>query len=228
MKKKITIAVIALAVVLSFVVGGTLAWLVDSTNQVKNTFTYGDINIDLWEHPIGNDGYTLNTTAEVVRGEQTGFKMIPGNTIDKDPTVTVKGGSEASWLFIEVTESINFDEFLCYAIADGWTLYDETITGANINTVEKDTYVIYRAVAATENDMDFNILDSGTYTEGSNTYAWSEKEVFVRSSVNKEMLNVDDFIKPTLTFTAYAVQKDTNIDTVAKAWAIAKLDSATN
>ena len=49
MKKKATIAVTALLLVLCFAIGGTLAWLKDETKPVVNTFTYGDINIDLSE-----------------------------------------------------------------------------------------------------------------------------------------------------------------------------------
>ena len=84
------------------VVGGTLAWLTDQTDEVKNTFTVGDINIGLTE-----------TTAD--------YKMVPGNTIAKDPTVTVKANSEACWLFVQVTESTDLKDFITYAIAEGWT-----------------------------------------------------------------------------------------------------------
>ena len=73
-----------------------------SDREVKNTFTVGDINIGLTE-----------TT--------TDYKMVPGNTIAKDPTVTVKAESEACWLFVKVTESENLDTFITYAIAEGWT-----------------------------------------------------------------------------------------------------------
>ena len=86
MKKNVLIPIVAIALVLCCVVGGSLAWLVDQTDPVKNTFTVGDINIDLTE-----------TT--------TDYKMVPGNTIAKDPTVTVKADSEASWLFVKVTAS---------------------------------------------------------------------------------------------------------------------------
>ena len=83
MKKKTLALVLALTLLVAGVVGGTLAWLTDQTAEVKNTFTVGDINIGLTE-----------TTAD--------YKMIPGNTIAKDPTVTVKANSEACWLFVKV------------------------------------------------------------------------------------------------------------------------------
>lgn len=174
MKKNVLIPVIAIALVLCCVVGGSLAWLVDQTTPVTNTFTVGDINIDLTE-----------TT--------TDYKMVPGNTIAKDPTVTVEAGSEASWLFVKVTESANFDDFMTYAIADGWT----ALAGVD--------GVYYRQVPATTANTTFAVLKDNT--------------VSVKDTVTKEQLNAltaDTY--PTLTFQAYAVQSD-NVATAADAWA---------
>ena len=82
-------AILMFVLVLSFTIGGTLAWLTDTTEPVTNTFTYGDINI------------TLAETTEV-------YKMVPGNSISKDPSVTVESGSEACWLLVKVEESANW------------------------------------------------------------------------------------------------------------------------
>ena len=49
MKKKTLALVLALTLLVAGVIGGTLAWLTDQTDEVKNTFTVGDINIDLTE-----------------------------------------------------------------------------------------------------------------------------------------------------------------------------------
>ena len=107
MKKKATIAVTALLLVLCFAIGGTLAWLKAETKPVVNTFTYGDINIDLSE------------------SENLNLKMIPGNDITKDPKVTVEANSEACWLFVKVEKSDNYADYLAnYTIADGWNELD--------------------------------------------------------------------------------------------------------
>ena len=194
MKKKITVAVVALVLVLCCAMGGTLAWLVAKTDPVVNTFTYGDINIGLSE------------------SDDLDLKMIPGNSIKKDPVVTVKEGSEACWLFVEVKESENFDAFMTYAIAEGWTLYNTTTSGSNIKTdnTTADTYVIYREVVKTTKDELFYVLAG---KEG-----YQNGYVTVNDEVTKDMLNAldknaDGSAKPektypTLTFTAYAVQKD--------------------
>lgn len=105
MKKKLFISVVAVALVACFAIGGTLAWLADSTQTVTNTFTVGDIDITLEE-----------TTGET-------YKVTPGTDLEKDPKVTVLANSEACWLFVKV-EAANWDEGLGYAIADGWTELD--------------------------------------------------------------------------------------------------------
>ena len=102
MKKKMIALTAALVLVLSAAVVGTVAWLTDKTQAKVNTFTVGNIDIDLTET------------------ERT-YKMIPGEEIDKDPKVSVEAGSEACWLFVKVEEANDLDKFIDYRIADGWT-----------------------------------------------------------------------------------------------------------
>lgn len=126
---KTFVAMLALVLVIGCAVGGTVAWLTAQTDSVVNTFTYGDINIDLKE-TTGND-----------------YKIIPGVNIDKNPTVTVKKDSEACWLFVKVEEEGMFvDRKVTYSIADGWTKVDGT----------KNVY--YREVGAATNDISFDVL----------------------------------------------------------------------
>ena len=199
MKKKITVAVVALVLVLCCAMGGTLAWLVAKTDPVVNTFTYGDINIDLSE------------------SENLTLKMIPGNDITKDPKVTVEANSEACWLFVKVEESNNFDDFMTYAIASGWTLYNTTTTGSDIKTDDTtdDTYVIYR-------EVDANTANAGnSYQVLAGKEEYQNGYVTVNDAVTKKMFAaLTEATRPTLTFTAYAVQSD-NVTTVADAWTIA-------
>lgn len=188
MKKKAIIAVVALALVLCFAIGGTLAWLVDKSDAVVNTFTYGDINIDL--------------------SESTGdeYKMIPGNDITKDPKVTVEANSEACWLFVKVEKSATYDSYLAdYTIADDWNELDG-VDGVYYREVNADT-----AKAGTS----YQVLKGNTVT--------------VLDSVEKsdmEAIKNGTTAKPTLTFTAYAVQLDgfnattnTEAQNAALAWA---------
>ena len=174
---KTFVAMLALVLVIGCAVGGTVAWLVSSTNAVVNTFTYGDINITL--------------------GETTGatYKIIPGVNIDKDPKVTVKKDSEACWLFVKVEEEGTFvANKVTYSIADGWTKGDGTPIPEN---------VYYRAVNAVTTDTDFAVL--------------KDNKICVSEELTKGDIQ-SITTHPTLTFTAYAVQKD-GIDTAADAWA---------
>ena len=179
MKKKSLALVLALAMIVVCVVGGTLAWLTATTPEVKNTFTYGDINITLAE------------------SENLDLKMIPGYTIAKDPKVTVMANSEKCYLFVKVDKSANFDTFMTYDMADGWTALDD-VSG-----------VYYRVVDASATNQEFGVLKNDKVT--------------VSGDVTKAMLNgLTENTYPTLTFTAYACQYNSTNGTpfdAADAWA---------
>ena len=178
MKKKSLALLLAIAIVVVGAVAGTVAWLTDRTPSVTNTFTTSDINIELKE--------TKNN-----------FQMIPGWNIAKDPKVTVKTGSEACYLFVKLEKSTNFDTFMTYEMAAGWTALPEA------------PGVYYRKVAAAEADTTFEVLKGN--------------QVTVKGTVTKAQMNdltADTY--PTLTVTAYASQlykNNTQEFTVAAAWA---------
>ena len=93
--KKVLPLLFAVMLLVGVAVGATLAWFTDSSEEVKNVFTVGTIQTDLQE-----------TTEE--------YKMIPGWDIEKDPKANVAADSEDCFLFVEVTESANFDDFMTY------------------------------------------------------------------------------------------------------------------
>ena len=177
------IALLALVLVIGCVAGGTVAWLVATSDTVTNTFTYGNIDIALAE-----------TTG-------TNYKIIPGTNIEKNPKVTVTAGSEACWLFVKVEEvgaisTITTDP-VHYAIDTGWAQLKDK-DGKDVSGV------YYRLVDAVDNDTAFNVL--------------KDNKIIVSGELTKETINGYAVQQPTLTFTAYAVQKE-NIDTAADAWA---------
>lgn len=182
----------ALTLAMSGAVGGTIAWLISRTDPVTNTFTYGDINITLTETDSGDNDGDPNTNT---------YDMVPGNTITKDPLVTVEADSEDCWLFVKLDKSDNFDTFMTYSVADGWI------------ALEGNDGVYYREVDASEDEQAFEVIADNAVTVGDN--------------ITKEMLNeldadgADNY--PTLTVTAYAVQRDADIeaiDSVEEAWAL--------
>lgn len=201
------VLILTVVVLVSGVAGGTLAFLMQKTDPIENTFSTADINITLTE--------TKNTDTDN-DGEVDSWsgKMVPGTDIDKDPKVTVVGGSEACWLFVKVEEdggvvtvgdkTYSFSDFVKYSIADGWTKL-ENVDG-----------VYYRKVAADDADQPFDVI--------------SDNEVSIPDTVTKDMLdaieaNTDE--APSLTFTAYAIQYEgfddkTDAENAAAAWAEAQ------
>ena len=129
---------------------------------------------------VGNIDIDLTETT-------TDYKMTPGKTIAKNPKVTVEDGSEASYVFVKVDKSTdpNLSDYISYTIAAGWT------------QVEGTDNVYYRQVeAVTDGDMSFDVLDGNKVT--------------VKNTVTKEMMDAledaGEGYRPTLTFTAYAIQ----------------------
>lgn len=78
---------------------GTMAYLTDS-KDVKNTFTVGNVSIDLDEAKVNTDG-TVVTGADRVKTNS--YKLLPGHTYVKDPTVTVLKPSVESYVRMKVT-----------------------------------------------------------------------------------------------------------------------------
>ncbi len=155
--------ILAVVLIVGISVGGTLAWLTAQSETVTNTFTTSDIKVELKE-----------TTG-------TEYKMVPGNTITKDPQATVLTGSEECYLFVKLEKSTNFDDFMTYDIADGWT----ELPGVD--------GVYYRTVLTAEMGTGFSVL--------------KDDQVTVRDTVTKgDMNSLTENTYPTLTVTAYASQ----------------------
>lgn len=101
---------------------------------------------------------------------------------------------------MKLDKSTNFDDYLEYTIADGWTKLDGVT----------DT-VYYRKVLTKDINTAYSVL--------------ANDQVTVKGSVTKEQMNALDaegVAKPTLTITAYASQlyKSAGVEfTAAEAWA---------
>lgn len=78
---------------------GTMAYLT-STAKVENTFTIGKVEIKLDEAKVTADGIPVEGADRVTANS---YKLMPGTTYTKDPTVTVKAGSEESYVRMKVT-----------------------------------------------------------------------------------------------------------------------------
>ena len=113
MKNKKTLKVLALALafvpVAGIAVGATMAYLTSKPGAVVNTFTIGNITITLDEDLTDAYGVTLTgNDAGKTDAEHPGntYKLIPGQTYDKNPTVHVAKDSEACYIFVKVENGI--------------------------------------------------------------------------------------------------------------------------
>lgn len=142
MKARSKALLLALCAVLLVAVSvlGTMAYLTSKTQVITNTFTVGDINIELTE----------------TKPESKQAKIIPGVDIEKDPKVTVKKDSEACWLFVKVEQTGTFvKDKVTYSVmtgADGWKALPD-VDG-----------VYYREVSAVTSDTSFDILENNKVT----------------------------------------------------------------
>lgn len=103
MKKIALIAVCAMLLV-CVTIGATVAYLT-SQDSVKNTFAVGKVKITLDEAQVDTEGNPVPGTDANPnpRVKENRYKLMPGHTYTKDPTVTVKTPSEASYVRLKVT-----------------------------------------------------------------------------------------------------------------------------
>lgn len=190
-KKALGLMLVAVLLVTATIFG-TMAYLTDK-DEVTNTFTVGSVDISLDEAPVGADGKA--TTGN--RVQKNDYKLMPGHEYDKDPIVHFAAKSEASWLFIEVTNEIadieskaNDYKSIATQITDnGWTALDG-VTG-----------VYYKSVPANTGDaaVDYPVFQGFT----------------VDGSVTGTTL--ESYNSKTVKIIAYAVQAD-GFTTASDAW----------
>jgi len=150
------------------------------------------------------------------------FHFVPGQTLNKDPKVTVLEGSEACWLFVQIEEKNNNQDESIIGLTGRviqWEVDSEWIQ------VPGTTDVWYIQQAAVADDGDANTVGVSyqvlTGSDGG--------QVTVNSNVDKTMVEGLKTNVPTLTFNAYAIQsgylKDASgndITTAAGAWEMVK------
>lgn len=110
MKKKTLMTILCICLIVTASVMATLAYLTDR-DSVTNTFTVGDVQIKLDEtvvntngEPVDKEGNPLKPGQTPIREEEGNeYHLIPGQTYVKDPMITVKKGSEESYVRMMVT-----------------------------------------------------------------------------------------------------------------------------
>lgn len=186
MKKKIAL-LLSVVMIFGVTVGATLAWLKDTTTEVKNTFTVGKIGITLtetWNTDTNKDGTKDSWYAQ----------LIPGKVYTKDPVVRVDD-TETNvdcYLFVKFEENNNPTTYLDYESTlnteNGWTKL------AGVDGVDN---VWYREVKTTASKKEWNLLD--------------EDKVTVKSTLEEGGMPKEGQL-PELVYTAYAIQSSSLTD----------------
>lgn len=173
-RKKLIFTVIAVICTLAIGVGSTIAYFASVSGPVKNTFTVGDVALTLTE-----------TTGDT-------YRMIPGTTVEKDPLVTVKGGSEDCYVYVKLDRLNALDTYVTYTLDDGWSL----LGGFD--------GVYYRLVEHSAVDMRYAVLQ--------------DNQMVIRENLTKEkMAAIDESALPQLKITAYAIQT-LGVDSPSDGW----------
>lgn len=155
---KAMLIILALMLLVGATVGGTIAWLTAQSETVTNTFTVGNIEIHLWENEYDLATNTLGTKKVE---SQTNYKIVPGATNPKNPTITVTKGSEACYLYVSIKNDL---------VLDGGAVATVDIKAADWSPVKtEDNTTLYRYkttvdVLTATADLDVPVFANITYS----------------------------------------------------------------
>lgn len=198
MRTKTKALVLALCAVLLVVttVFVTMAFLT-SEDSVQNTFTVGEVTISLDELDVDDSDKDGSTTD---RDKANEYKLIPGKTYTKDPTIHVGANSEPCYLFVKVENG------LVNAEADGNTTIAKQMENKGWFPVNGTEDVYYY----------------GTSTTIAAVNGGQDKVVFNEFTID-DSVEADDLVKyadKEIKVTAYAIQAEGFENTaIADIWA---------
>lgn len=155
--------VCAMALVVASVMG-TLAFLTDSTEDVVNTFTVGKVEITLDEGKVDEYGVPEEDETRVQENE---YKLIPGHTYAKDPTIHVAADSEDCYVFAQIANGLGEDGTL--AMAQGWTLVDGT----------DNVYYYDSIIEASEEVTDVVVFTEFTFGEDADPSDYAQADITI-------------------------------------------------
>ena len=169
-RNKILLLALCMAALIAVSVLGTMAYLT-STDEVINTFTVGKVAITLDEAKVNDAGVAV-TPAERVKANS--YKLMPGHSYTKDPTVHVTDGSENCYIFVKVENGISAFEAANEESTDGYkTIATQIITNGWTKLADN---VYYRSYTNGENAQksftvfsNFKIADNANNAEATKT-----------------------------------------------------------
>ena len=97
----------------------TVAYLTD-TDDVHNTLTVGKVKIELRDGGA-DDAQLWETTTHKNENQQREIKLIPGQTIDFDPTIWVIDTNTSCYLFVKIEPDTTVKKIFGDFIDSNWT-----------------------------------------------------------------------------------------------------------
>ena len=200
-RNKILLLALCMAALIAVSVLGTMAYLT-STDTVTNTFTVGKVAITLDEAKVNDAGVAV-TPAERVKANS--YKLMPGHSYTKDPTVHVTDGSENCYIFVKVENGISDIE------ASGDTTIAAQLTAKGWKAVDGITGVY--VYAGTEEGATKKDLAAGSSAVVFDSFKIADTADIARKAGS------------TIKITAYAIQADGFADkTPAQIWTAANFN----
>ncbi len=164
--KKTNKALLLVLCAILLVVGsvmGTLAYLTSTTDVVKNTFTAGNVEITLDEAPVDLYG-------KVVAGERVAtnkYKLIPGHTYAKDPTIHVDDESENCWVFAKLENGLGANAAITID-SDDWKVVATTTD-----------YVVYAYQTEMKAGESATLFNEFTFAQTANPADYTEASITI-------------------------------------------------
>lgn len=158
--KKVLSFVLCALLLVSATVATTVAYLTDD-DSVTNTFTVGNVKITLDEKDVDN------STEDSERDQANSYKLLPGQTYVKDPTIHVsdEDNIEDCYLFVKVTNEIETIEGAktveTQMLEKGWEKL-EGVTDVWYWTGDKDATNVTEKQVAVPKDTDVYVFDNFT------------------------------------------------------------------
>lgn len=220
-RKALLLSLCAVLLVVASVMG-TMAYLTSTTGEVKNTFTVGKVAITLDETKVDENGVPVPSTDDkpVARTTENSYKLIPGSTYTKDPTIHVDAASEACFIRAKVTLT-NADKWIAIAAKYADNKVENIIKGTDDNI----WWVSQPAIDTTANTVTYTfVYKNESHTDELGKRIWTKadgtdlvlfNEIAIPGDVTSDELKAVNDTK--ITVIAEAIQAD-GFETEAAAW----------
>lgn len=162
-KKRVTALAVSLSLVAVIGIGATLAYFTDQTDT-QNVINMGHVDIDLVEHEITQDedgNWVYDETKPVTSEELIFTDVYPGETVAKDPTVTLAEGSGDAYIRVKMEIDISDSSLTPNDAAALKANIDKEIAKSGKWYEATDGYYYYNT-ALTEEDSSAVLFDKVT------------------------------------------------------------------